>query len=129
MGDRSGLFELNVVSVLLLLLLVAIVYGGWKYAPVYWQAHEVDQALAGAKWEASKINMFEGDDRKDALENRVRDECLALGIDEAYLEVYFSDDMRSIHADYQVDVHHLIGGTATLEFERIQEIPKADLGN
>jgi len=123
------LFQINIVSVVLLLLALAVGYAGWKFGPVYWQARKVDSSLAGAKWEASKINMFEGDTRLDALENRVRDECLALGIDDAYLEVYFSDDRRSLHADYQVDVHHIVGGTTTLKFRRVEEIPQADLGD
>ncbi len=129
MGKRSGLFQVNLVSVVLVLIVVALAYGGWKFGPVYWQARKVDSALAGAKWEASKINLFEGDARLEALENRVRDECLALGIDDAYLEVYFSDDRRSLHADYQVDIHHIVGGKTTLKFRRVEEIPQPDLGD
>jgi len=128
-GRKSGLIQLNVVTVTLAIVLAALVYGAWKFGPVYWQAHKVDNLMSGVKWEASKINMFRDDPRKQKLENRLRDGCLELGIDERFLDVYFSDDLTSVHADYDVVVDHPFGFSTTLEFERSEEIPRADMTN
>jgi hypothetical protein len=125
-----GLFRgrhINLVSVTLTLLLLAAGYLGWKFVPVYWQAHKVDTALTRTRWEASKIHLVTSDSREPRLLDSLREEILSLGVDERFLEVYFAPDYTSVHADYTALVHHPFGKVTTLEFERRVKVPRDDL--
>jgi hypothetical protein len=125
MSRTRQLPRLNVVNVALALIAASLVYLGWTFIPVYWQAHKVDNALSEVKWEASRINLYEDDPRGEAMLERLRQAAYDLKIDDRFLEVYFSEDHTSVHMDYVVDVRHFFGKTTSLEFHRKQEIPQA----
>ncbi len=115
---------LNPVAALLALVVAAGIYGGIKFIPPYWQANKVDNVLSTAKWEAAEIPLYGGGSMADALLERVKDDVIALGVDERTLDVYFAPDYTSIHADYVVVVSHPFDKTTTLEFERSLDIPR-----
>ena len=112
------------VTPFLLLVVVGAGYGGYKYIPVYWQAQKVDEALSSVKWEASKINLIDSDKRENGILERLRLKVLELGVDERYLYVYFGDDYRSVHADYNVWVDHPFGRGHFVEMTRQVDVPE-----
>jgi hypothetical protein len=116
--------NLNPVSVTLGLLLVAGIYLGWKFVPVYWQAQKVDTALAKVRFEASKVVLTEHDPREARLLERLYDDIVSLGVDPTYLQVEFSPDYSSVHARYRAIVRHPFNKTTELEFHRSVEIPR-----
>ena len=116
--------SINPVTIVLTLVLIGAGYAGYKFIPPYWQAQQVDNQLSAAKWEASKLNLFDSADQAKVLVDRTREHLIELGIDERYLSVYFGADYTSLHADYYVFVTHPFGKTTTLEFRRSLSIPR-----
>ena len=125
MGFRLRAY-LNPVAAFLALAVGAGIYAGFKFIPPYWQANKVDNVLTAVKWEAAEIPLYGGGTAADTLVERVRNDVIALGDDEAPLDVYFAPDYTSIHADYVVVVTHPFGKTTTLELQRALEIPRDD---
>jgi hypothetical protein len=115
--------RINPVSVGVVLLLVGLGYLGYKFVPVYWNARKVDDVLDAARFKASEIDPYRGQDLADRLLEQVTDDIVELGVDPTYLEVYFEGDYTSLHADYTVFVHLPFGKTVTLEFARKVDIP------
>jgi hypothetical protein len=120
----KGPRRINPVSVLVVLAIAAAIYVAVKFIPVYLKNSKVDTILDEARHEASQLDpfaedRFTGTTKADDLADRVRDEILALGdIPEEACEVYFSDDLRTLHADYTVVVRHPFGKTTELDFQR-----------
>jgi hypothetical protein len=116
------------VTTLLLALAVLFVYGVWKFVPPFMQALEVDESLSRVKYEAARLPWEKLDSRvgEDMLA-RCEHEIEELGVDPDTLEVYFSPDFHSVHADYTAVLTHPLVGTTTLKFHREQEIRRDDL--
>ena len=118
--------SINIVSVLLVAVLTALGYLGWKIIPVYWQANQVDNALSSAQFEASKIHLIQADPREEKLLDRLHEDIIALGIEERRLQVYFARDYSSIHADYWVRVKFPFDYAYDFEFKRKMSIERDD---
>jgi hypothetical protein len=84
----------NFVSVIMLLALVAGVYGAWKFGPVYYNRYKVDEILRGIDTERNQ------------------------------LAVYFDDAYASLHADYVVVVRHPGGKRTTMSMHRSVGVPE-----
>ncbi len=116
--------NLNIVSVFLLLVVVAVGYLGWKLVPVAWQAASVDAELSAVQFEASTIRLSEYDPREEQLLERLRQAILELGVQDQRLTIYFSPDYTSVHADYWTEVEFLFNYRYRFDFQRSEEIPR-----
>ena len=119
--------NINTVSIGLTLLTVAAIYFGWKFGRVYWQAHQVDNAMDKIKYEAAELNPNDDDERGDQLLRRVTKEVTGLGVDDPNLAIYFDDNYTSIHVDYEVTMEFLFGVSKTMKFKRKVAIPQEEL--
>ncbi len=124
MRIRRLLTHFNLVTITLAAIVAGGGYAGWKFIPPYYQAHKVDNALTGIKWEASEIPAFGGGDPADAILQKLRAELVGMGIDQRYLKVWFESNYTSVHARYVVFVEHPFEKTTTLKFHRVLEIPQ-----
>jgi hypothetical protein len=126
--------SINWVTVSLVLLLVALVYAGWKFGPVFWQAQKVDQALDELKLQVADIQSWSVDQRRDAeakLIAKATERLRELGIedhDEQPIQIWFSSDYRRILARYMVVVRHPFGPiwrTTRITMNRDVAVPTA----
>jgi len=120
----KGPRRINPVSIFIVLVVVAGVYGAIKFVPIYLLNSKVDTILDEARYEAAQINQFSTDGARERILEDIRDKIIDLGIDERYLDVTFEDDLSYIYADYRVVVEHPFGKTTTLDFEREVEVPR-----
>ena len=120
----KGPRRINPTSVILVLLVVGVIYAGWKLGPVYLLGTKVETILDAAKYDAAEIEDFGFDPREDELLEDIRQQLLDLGLDDEKLDVYISDDQRRIHADYTVVIDHPFEQTTTLERSHSIEIPR-----
>ena len=109
------------------MLAVALVYLGWKFGAVYWQAHKVDTAMDAIKYEAAELTPTDDYERAERLLERVTRAVTALGIDDPNLAVFFAENYTSVHVNYKVEMRFWFGYERTMKFERSLEIPRDEL--
>ncbi len=122
----KGPRRINFVTLLFIATAVFVVYCAVKFVPVYLDASNVETILDEARYDASKLGDFAGQGRVDRVLDGVRDKILALGVEDELLDVYFDDEMESLHADFTVVVHHPFGMSTELEFERSVAIERKE---
>lgn len=121
----KGPRRINFVSIAVILAVVAAIYCGVKFIPVYLKKSDVSTILDAARYEAAQIDEFSSPDRRERLIEDVREKVLDLGdIAEETLHVYFDDDYAFLNVDYKVIVEHPFGKTTELEFEQSVEIER-----
>lgn len=123
--------RLNVVSLLLLLIVLAAGYAGWKFVPVYWQARKVDQVLDEEKMAAASIDRLRDDARAttaDSVVAKAVTRIYEMGIEdqaEQPLQVWFDADYGALNARYQVVVRHpVVDKTTIMTMDRRVAVPK-----
>ena len=119
--------RINFVSVSVILVVVAGAYFGWKFIPVYYQAHKVDTILQGHRRESTEIDKHRTDKTEDRILGEVTEELRELGIEDPRMKVYFAPDYTSLHVDYSVEVRFFFGKSKTLYFERSVEIERDEI--
>ena len=108
----------------MILVALGAVYAAGKFVPVYLQAAEVDSILNSYKHNASTIPDTGASGMEVKIVEDATSKIVGLGIKEDYLEVYFSDGLATMHADYQVVVPLLFNQSVTLELERSIPVPR-----
>ena len=122
--------SINLVSVFMLLVVLALAYCGWKFVPPYWKGIKVDTVLSDAKEEASDLQLMREDQRweyEQKIRHRVETELRELGLQDAQgqpVEVGFGPNYAYIYARYDIIVHHPFGKTTRMKFKRTIDIPK-----
>ncbi len=122
----KGPRRINPVSVLTVAVFAAVIYAAVRFVPVYLDANKVDTILDEARHEASTLNEFSSDSAIERVTETVRDKILDLGVEDELLEVYFSDEMDALHADFTIVVQHPFGLSTSLDFERSVAIQRKD---
>ena len=123
--------RLNLVSGFIGLVILAAIYAGWKFIPVYWQARKVDAALDEIKLPAAEF-VFKNEDVKTQEGERMLAAAIArlhdMGIDDMPdqpLQVWWGPDYTELHAKYRVIVTHpAILKPTILDMERVRKVPK-----
>jgi hypothetical protein len=124
--------RINLVSTFLTLLVVAGIYAGWKFIPVYYQAWKVDDVLEEVRFQAADVRggaISYGAQREmaDKIQAAVLAKVRELGIvdqPDFPIEVAFTDGFAQLYVRYRVVVRHLlVKKTTTLEFKRTLDIP------
>jgi hypothetical protein len=119
----------NLVTVFLILGLLAIAYGAWKFIPPYWKGYKVDSVLAEAKLEASDLPLLSDEQRRNQelkISQRVYVQLRDLGVGDTQgqpVEVGFGPNYSYIYARYDIIVHHPFGKTTRMKFRRKVSIP------
>jgi hypothetical protein len=121
--------SVNFVSVLMLLAVLAGGYWVWKYGPVYYNRFKVDEILREGAVEATGLRRM-----TDAAQQQLQAKIVGtviervggrgITVEDNGLQVYFSDDIRTLHADYYVIVKHLNGKTKTVTVRRSESVPE-----
>jgi hypothetical protein len=121
--------SINIVSILVVLFLAAIAYGGWKFGPIWFQAQEVDKALEDVRIEVANISAWTPQQRWVA-EPKIQQKAITkihdLGINdelEQPVEVWISSDYQYLQARYMVVVHHPFGKETRITLNRKVKIP------
>ncbi len=119
----------NLVSTFMLLVLVAAVYLGWKFIPVYWQARKVDEELDSIKMRGATFYRLSDEVRQreaDTIVNLAIARMHEMGLDDQPaqpIQVWFSPDYTELHARYQVIVQHPFGKQTVMTMNRVREMP------
>ncbi len=119
----------NLVSIFMLLVLVAAVYLGYKFVPVYWQARQVDEELDNIKMRGATFYRLADEYRQreaDAIVNLSIAKLHEMGLDDQPgqpIQVWFSPDYTELHARYQVIVQHPFGKQTPMTMDRVREMP------
>lgn len=114
--------KLNVVSILMGLIVVAVVYGGWKYGPPYNRARNVSGFLRDMKRDAGRFIVGTNDPRETALMRNLREKVLGAGVDATTLRIYFSNEGRTLNVQFSELVTHPFGKSVELKFHRKESI-------
>jgi hypothetical protein len=107
-GPRS----FNFVTVMLLLGLVGVGYGLWKFFPVWWQAWQVDRTLADGAARAYRLRTVREPaftQSKEALLTDLRQKVVKLGIADPEMTVnldFIGDDHVEVRCEYRAYVVH-----------------------
>jgi hypothetical protein len=127
LGPRSYDYKtprrINLVSVGLLLLVVAAVYSGMKFGPVYYKRYKIEHILEETKAEASDLYRM-SQDRKHLEKRRLVEsttakiEAQGITVEDNQLQVYFGQLDESINADWTVVVKHPFGKQTVFEIHR-----------
>ncbi len=121
----------NLVSMFLLLLVAAGVYGAWKFGPPYWKRYKVDEILNEQKNVAGELQYMNSSSRV-AIENkvlgevyrRIKDDVGIEDTEEQPLQVGFANDYSYLWVKYQIVVKHPFGKRTKLDVERRATVPK-----
>lgn len=116
----------NLVSLSLLLLLVGAFYGAFKYGPVYYTRFQVDQVLEDMGNRSADLAQMSETDRVNTgirVLELAQEKIRALGVGDTGLNVYYSPELDTIHADYEVAVSFPGGKSHLLRFRRVGRVP------
>lgn len=113
---------LNPVSVLMYVFVAAVLYGGWKYIPPYYQSYRVGSALGDVRRDAGRFIPGTGDPREGSLFEQLRRDVLDKGVDESTLSIYWGPENKSLHVEYTVMIHHLVGDPVEMNVHRQEKI-------
>jgi len=122
--------RLNLVSFFMLIVVVAGAYLGYKFIPVYWQAHKIDEELDMIKMRGAAMYRM-NDDAKSNIADTIVNASIAkiheMGIEDTPdqpIQVWFSPEYDELHARYQVVVQHPGGKQTILTMDRVRDMPK-----
>ncbi|RMH44570.1 MAG: hypothetical protein D6689_02100 [Deltaproteobacteria bacterium] len=130
MARRARLPRPNFVALALAVLVAGLIYGAIKFVPVYLKVSDVDVILDEARYEGAEVDPFAtdrwlGTTSAQDLAEKVRRKIVALGgIPDDAVNVYFSDDLRTLYADFSVVVRHPFGKTTSLHFTRSVDLDR-----
>jgi hypothetical protein len=122
--------RLNVVSFLMLCVVVAGGYLGYKFIPVYWQARKIDEELDMIKMRGATMYRMNDDNKSntaDSIINASIAKLHELGLEDTPdqpIQVWFSPDYTELHARYQVIVKHPGGKQTIMTMDRLREMPQ-----
>jgi|GEM_PF-5542572 len=103
---------------------VGALYAATKFVPVYMQGAEVESILDSYRHNAASLDVNDPGDSEDKILDAATADIIALGIEERYLEVYFTDGFETLNADYRVVVRFPFGKSVNLDMAQAIPVPQ-----
>jgi hypothetical protein len=129
--DYKSPSSFNLVTVLVILGIAAAAYGGIKFGKVLWQGWKVDEALDEQKIlltqaDVARLDPGQRDATAADVIARSVEKLREMGIEDQPdqpIDVYYSEDFTTLHAEYKVVVTHPVGGSTVIAMHRKVKVP------
>lgn len=96
--------SINIVSIILFLMFFGMIYGGWKYIPVYWQRNAMQEMMQGVAMSANRA----GNEAIQAtiLTRLTKEFNMTLSAEDVQVTRTADNDWIDVVVTYPVVVHH-----------------------